>query len=115
MKKLHSFPHWVIDLILFIILTHKQVKAAFTRAYNKESHATPFAVVSVTKKKKKKAGGDEETYGDDDEIEESEEEDDDITKDAMIKVNVILFIAVCCKKSSIFYFNDSYLNINFIF
>lgn len=63
-----------------------KVKAAFTRAYNKESHKNPFSIVDV--KKLKAVKGDENIEGLDEEGagEESEEEDkDDIKSDAMIK------------------------------
>lgn len=59
------------------------MKAAFTRTYNKESSALPYAVVQGVSKKKSKAV--EEGVDDEDE-EEEEEDDDDPTKDAMIKV-----------------------------
>ncbi|KAK7073039.1 replication factor C subunit 1 [Halocaridina rubra] len=63
-----------------------KVKAAFTRAFNKESHMTPFAPVVFAKKKKGgSTGGD--AYGDEEDGEDEDEDDeDDITKNAMIKV-----------------------------
>lgn len=67
-----------------------KVKAAFTRAYNKESHKNPFVMVDV-KKLKKKSGNDEDGYegmegGDEGgAVSENESDDDDIKNDAMIK------------------------------
>ncbi|GAB6018816.1 replication factor C subunit 1 [Chamberlinius hualienensis] len=58
-----------------------QVKAAFTRAYNKESQCIPYAVATVSKKRVKTI----EAEADDD-AEDDNEEEEDITKDAMIKM-----------------------------
>ena len=60
-----------------------KVKAAFTRAYNKESHKNPFTIVNIKKLKPSKLNeeGEEEM-----EEEEEEEEKDDIASDAMIKM-----------------------------
>uniref|UniRef100_A0A672MSV7 Replication factor C subunit 1 n=1 Tax=Sinocyclocheilus grahami TaxID=75366 RepID=A0A672MSV7_SINGR len=62
-----------------------QVKAAFTRAYNKESHLTPYSLQVV--KKSRKGAVDPELIG---ELEsesqfQEEEEDNGVTADAMIK------------------------------
>uniref|UniRef100_A0A671NW05 Replication factor C subunit 1 n=1 Tax=Sinocyclocheilus anshuiensis TaxID=1608454 RepID=A0A671NW05_9TELE len=62
-----------------------KVKAAFTRAYNKESHLTPYSLQVV--KKSRKGAVDPELIG---ELEsesqfQEEEEDDGVTADAMIK------------------------------
>lgn len=63
-------------------LIDSKVKAAFTRAFNKESHLNPFCVVNIKKLKGTKSN-EEEDY----EAEENdEEEEDDITADSMIKV-----------------------------
>jgi replication factor C subunit 1 len=65
-------------------LIDSKVKAAFTRAYNKESHKNPFSIVNIKKLKPSKLNDD--VNGE--ETEESEDEkEDDITADAMIKVN----------------------------
>lgn len=62
-----------------------KVKAAFTRAYNKEAPLLPFAVANV--QKKKAGSGDVEGIEEEGDVDEDEEEEeDDITKDAMIKV-----------------------------
>jgi replication factor C subunit 1 len=66
-----------------------KVKAAFTRAYNKESHKNPFLTVDIKKMKSKKTDYDgvEGEEGDGDGADEpDEDDDDDITKDAMVKV-----------------------------
>lgn len=65
-----------------------QVKAAFTRAYNKESHLTPYSLHVV--KKTRKGAIDPELVGElDGESQVQEEEDDDgLTADAMIKVDI---------------------------
>ncbi|XP_043099548.1 replication factor C subunit 1 isoform X2 [Puntigrus tetrazona] len=62
-----------------------KVKAAFTRAYNKESHLTPYSLQVV--KKSRKGAVDPELIGElETESQFQEEEDDDgLTADAMIK------------------------------
>jgi len=65
-----------------------KVKAAFTRAYNKEVHLTPYATGTIAKKKRVATVPDE--LGADDTVpsdEEDDEDDTDITKDSMIKVS----------------------------
>ncbi len=65
-----------------------KVKAAFTRAYNKESHKNPFSIVNIKKLKSSKLGDDNmEIDGEGAEEESDQENEDDITADAMIKVN----------------------------
>jgi replication factor C subunit 1 len=65
-----------------------KVKAAFTRAYNKESHMNPFSIVNVKKLKGVKLSEEgDELEGD--EEEEDHEKDDDVTADAMIKVKKV--------------------------
>ncbi|KAM7419203.1 hypothetical protein PAMA_016359 [Pampus argenteus] len=63
-----------------------KVKAAFTRAYNKEVHLTPYSL-QVVKKGRRGGGGESELGGDDmdKEAQESEEEGDGLKADAMIK------------------------------
>ncbi|KAI9560967.1 hypothetical protein GHT06_011923 [Daphnia sinensis] len=66
-----------------------KVKAAFTRAYNKEGHMTPYAVVQVKKGRSKDAADDQEALVDEDglaEEEDDEEQSEDPSLDAMIKV-----------------------------
>uniref|UniRef100_A0A8C1QMX8 Replication factor C subunit 1 n=1 Tax=Cyprinus carpio TaxID=7962 RepID=A0A8C1QMX8_CYPCA len=62
-----------------------KVKAAFTRAYNKESHLTPYSLQVV--KKSRKGAVDRELIGElDGESQlQEEEEDNGVTSDAMIK------------------------------
>ena len=63
------------------------MKAAFTRAYNKDIHLTPYASGTVAKKKRGGAAAVDMEMGEEGVIEsDPEEEDDDITKDSMIKV-----------------------------
>ncbi|XP_076041006.1 germ line transcription factor 1 isoform X2 [Oratosquilla oratoria] len=61
-----------------------KVKAAFTRAYNKDPHLNPYSVVSTIKKKAGRGASSQEGEEEEDE-EEDEEEEDDIGSDAMIK------------------------------
>lgn len=62
-----------------------KVKAAFTRAYNKEVHLTPYSL-QVVKKGRRGGGGDTELGEDaDNEVRESEDEGDSMQTDAMIK------------------------------
>ncbi|XP_071804350.1 replication factor C subunit 1-like isoform X2 [Asterias amurensis] len=68
-----------------------KVKAAFTRAFNKEGHMMPYAFGDVGKKRKGAvAMEDGDGYGDEEGAEpavgEEEDSDDDISKNAMIKV-----------------------------
>lgn len=62
-----------------------KVKAAFTRAYNKESHLTPYSLQVV--KKSRKGAVDPELLGelDNESQVQEEEEDDGLGADAMIK------------------------------
>lgn len=63
------------------------MKAAFTRAYNKEVHLTPYSLQVV--KKSRRGGGESELAGEDGEnvAQQSEEEEEEgLQKDAMIKV-----------------------------
>ncbi|XP_068084538.1 replication factor C subunit 1 isoform X2 [Anabrus simplex] len=67
-------------------LIDSKVKAAMTRAYNKEGIMTPYSVVSVVKKQV--AGSSQDLVGNE-EVEEDavdeDKDDEDITHDAMIK------------------------------
>ena len=70
-----------------------QVKAAFTRTYNKEAHLTPYAISSGPKKGKRKggAGGGEGELGEEGEEDTApvseESEGEDVMADGMIKVS----------------------------
>lgn len=66
------------------------MKAAFTRAYNKEVHLTPYSLLAV-KKSRRGGGGDSEGGGEevDNHAQESEDEEDSVQADAMIKVSPI--------------------------
>lgn len=66
------------------------MKAAFTRAYNKESHLTPYSLQVV--KKSRKGAVDPELIGElDGESQlQEEEEDNGVTADAMIKVDITI-------------------------
>ncbi|KAM4584630.1 replication factor C subunit 1 isoform 2-T2 [Odontesthes bonariensis] len=63
-----------------------KVKAAFTRAYNKEVHLTPYSL-QVVKKGRRGAGGESELGGEDVDLngQESEDEGEGLKTDAMIK------------------------------
>lgn len=80
----------VFNLVLIVsLLNPEQVKAAFTRAYNKEAHLTPYAL-HVVKTSKRQPGSElaselnEELNADD--FQPDEDEQDTIESDAMIKV-----------------------------
>jgi replication factor C subunit 1 len=79
-------------LFLLFIGVDSKVKAAFTRAYNKDSYMTPYACSTISKKSRGAAKGEEEGFGDEEDEENgagSEDEGEnaeDVTKDAMIKV-----------------------------
>ncbi|KAA0722360.1 Replication factor C subunit 1 A1-P145 [Triplophysa tibetana] len=63
-----------------------KVKAAFTRAYNKESHLTPYSLHVV--KKSRKGAVDPELVGElggESQVQGEEEDDDGVIADAMIK------------------------------
>lgn len=64
-----------------------QVKAAFTRTYNKEVHLTPYSL-QVVKKGRRGGGGESELGGEDvdNEVQVSEDEGEGLKTDAMIKV-----------------------------
>lgn len=64
-----------------------QVKAAFTRAYNREVHLTPYSLLAV-KKSRRGGGGEAEVGGEDvdNQTQESEDEGESLQTDAMIKV-----------------------------
>ena len=68
------------------------MKAAFTRAYNKESHLLPYAPVTAVKKGRRgnvaEDMGEDYDQGETQDIEEKQDSDEDISKDMMVKVNV---------------------------
>ena len=67
-----------------------QVKAAFTRAYNKEGIMTPYSYSAPVKKKR--GGGGADLLGEEGEegaaVEEEEEEEGDPLAGGMIKVSI---------------------------
>ena len=79
-----------------------KIKAAFTRRYNKEGAALPFAVQSTVTKKAKSASNNAEadTWGEDEDGAEEEDDGDkdDIEADAMIKAKVKKPSAAASKK-----------------
>uniref|UniRef100_A0AAQ4QYK9 Replication factor C subunit 1 n=1 Tax=Gasterosteus aculeatus aculeatus TaxID=481459 RepID=A0AAQ4QYK9_GASAC len=62
-----------------------KVKAAFTRAYNKEAHLTPYALHAVKKGRRGGPGAGSELGGEDADNEVQESEDEGVNADAMIK------------------------------
>lgn len=78
---LFSIPHLCCSCPL-------QVKAAFTRAYNKEVHLTPYSLQTV-KKGRRGGGGGLELGGEDGDADGngSEDEGEELQTDAMIKVS----------------------------
>lgn len=82
--------HWPKSKDLFKNVDPK-VKAAFTRAYNKDI-VLPYAVTAAPVKKRRVGGGGEEEdiYGEEeDEGDEDEEENDNIENNPMIKVSML--------------------------
>lgn len=75
------------------------MKAAFTRAYNREVHLTPYSLQVVKKSRRGGGGsGESELAGEDGEnvVQESEEEEEEgLQKDAMIKVGPTNQAEVC--------------------
>jgi replication factor C subunit 1 len=77
---------------LFVALgIEAKVKSAFTRAYNKEAHMTPYAAGQVKKSRSKDTTDDVDAVldGDEDGLageEDDEEQNEDPSLDAMIKV-----------------------------
>ena len=73
-----------------------QVKAAFTRAYNREVHLTPYSLQPIKKGRRGGGGGDLQGAEPDSQVPEEEEEDEEegLDLDAMIKVIVEYFIPV---------------------
>jgi len=79
-----------------------QVKAAFTRSYNKTIHLTPYSTGAVPKKRGRQAVGDEDDTEDIyDQLEQAETEkrgsddsDDDISADRMIMVVIAVTLVV---------------------
>lgn len=59
------------------------MKAAFTRALNKETHLTPYASSTSVGKSSRSVGPSNEEYNDL-EDESSNEEEEDVEKDAMV-------------------------------
>ncbi|PSN56812.1 Replication factor C subunit 1 [Blattella germanica] len=68
-------------------LVESKVKAALTRAYNKEGIMTPYSIIQVKKGSGKSSQDSDMQFDDEDNGEEVQdnEEEEDITKDAMIK------------------------------
>lgn len=73
------------------------MKAAFTRAYNKEVHLTPYSLQAV-KKGRRGGGGESELGGEDADNDAQESEDDGLKADAMIKVRVLKFKLQCFQR-----------------
>ncbi|GJQ69768.1 Gnf1 [Trypoxylus dichotomus] len=65
-------------------MVDSKVKAAFTRAYNKDNAKLPYSTSSAAIKKKAHTAIDDNPY-EDEEADSAPEDDNDITKDAMIK------------------------------
>uniref|UniRef100_A0A665WMT2 Replication factor C subunit 1 n=1 Tax=Echeneis naucrates TaxID=173247 RepID=A0A665WMT2_ECHNA len=80
-----------------------KVKAAFTRAYNKEVHLTPYSLQAVKKGRRGGASGEAELGGEDgdNEVQESENEGEALEADAMIKVRSNYSENVCCTEMEI--------------
>ncbi|KRT81463.1 AAA protein [Oryctes borbonicus] len=66
-------------------MVDSKVKAAFTRAYNKDNAKLPYSASSAAIKKKAHTAVDDNPYEEEEEGNSAAEDDDDITKDAMIK------------------------------
>ena len=76
-------------MLIFIIKNYfLQTKAAFTRAYNKEIHMTPYSIECSAKKRNKSTSLSVDLLKEGEETVASEEEDDTDDIDNMIKVNI---------------------------
>lgn len=64
------------------------MKAAFTRAYNRESHLTPYSLQAVKKGRKGPTDADLAADPDSDLQGQEEEEEETLNMDAMVKVIV---------------------------
>ncbi|KAK3742285.1 hypothetical protein QZH41_013114 [Actinostola sp. cb2023] len=64
-----------------------KVKAAFTRAYNKDHHKTPYALKSALSKSRGKSHDMESSQGDGNEEEHDEEEEESLENSAMLVKN----------------------------
>lgn len=67
------------------------MKAAFTRAYNKEAHLTPYSLNSVKTSKRQSGSAMTLELNEDlnmEEIQSDEDEQDTVESDAMIKVTL---------------------------
>uniref|UniRef100_A0A665WM53 Replication factor C subunit 1 n=1 Tax=Echeneis naucrates TaxID=173247 RepID=A0A665WM53_ECHNA len=87
-----------------------KVKAAFTRAYNKEVHLTPYSLQAVKKGRRGGASGEAELGGEDgdNEVQESENEGEALEADAMIKpLKNIFFIAPVLQSAGIWKYQKS--------
>uniref|UniRef100_A0AAY5KTK9 Replication factor C subunit 1 n=1 Tax=Esox lucius TaxID=8010 RepID=A0AAY5KTK9_ESOLU len=62
-----------------------KVKAAFTRAYNRETHLTPYSLQPIKKARRGGGGAETELGGEAVDVLEEEEEEDGLAADAMIK------------------------------
>ena len=72
-----------------LLSVSSQVKAAFTRAYNKEVHLTPYSLQAVKKGRRGGGGAESELGGEDVDNEAQEAEDEGLNTDAMIKVRAV--------------------------
>ncbi|CAH1774477.1 unnamed protein product [Owenia fusiformis] len=67
-----------------------KVKSAFTRTYNKESHATPYSTEGAPVKKKRGGGANTDQLEGDEDVEgatQGEDEEEEVTADAFMKKN----------------------------
>ena len=88
-------------MITGILHCYVQVKAAFTRSYNKSVHLTPYSTGAAVKKRgRQEAGADEDVEDAYNEVEQADVEkrddgdsDDDISTDRMIVVLVLCLFA----------------------
>lgn len=73
-----------------------QTKAAFTRAYNKESHMTPYSTGILSKKHNRSAQVSDNFFNEEDAADNQEEDDntDNIEIDTMIKVYLRWILSV---------------------
>ena len=82
MKRAYFFIYTYLETCC--VLVH-QVKAAFTRTYNKESHLTPYGATATAKKSSRLLAAESFSEEGEGAEEEEEEEESDMSQDPMVK------------------------------
>lgn len=85
------------------------MKAAFTRAYNKESHLTPYSLQAVKKGKRGGPEPDLAALDGENDSQQQEEEDEEELADAMIKVAHLTQSCVLVRACDVCAFTSCYV------